>query len=76
MRFRHLLALLALTVVSVTTGCHHWRGCCGGCCACNCCSCCYQGADAPMHPAGPPPLAGQAPGAPAMVSPVPMVGSH
>lgn len=70
MRFVYLLLPLTLTLLAVTSGCHHRHCCCAPCCApCGAC-CCYT----PQMESSVPPLA--APASPLVAPQVPMIGSR
>ena len=74
MRFAYLLLPMTLTLLAMTSGCHHRHWCCGGCCA-PCCApcgacCCYT----PQLESSVPPLAAPAP--PLAASRGPMISSR
>jgi hypothetical protein len=70
MRFAYLLLPLTLTLLAMTSGCHHRHCCCVPCCApCGAC-CCYT----PQMESLSPPLVAPAP--PLAAPQVPMMSSR
>jgi hypothetical protein len=74
MRFAYLLLPLTLTLLAMTSGCHHRHFCCGGCCVPCCAPCGACCGYTPQMESPIPPLAAPAP--PLAAPQVPVIGSR
>jgi len=61
MRLASLLLPLTLTLLALTSGCHHRHCCCGGCCVPCCAPCGSCSCYTPQLDSAVPPLAAPAP---------------